>query len=115
MQAYYRSIDFQGVEAPIFLDIRYMKVVDVVSPVHRQPLEIIPETQHRKLLCDSCVTYDINYNAIIKKKAVIIRHKATYSSCLLLLSEIFTSSLCVRVARQSQGRNKYVTARNRTH
>ena len=38
------------------------------------------------------------------KKVVIVKHKATYSLCFLLLSEMFTWSLSVSAARQNQGR-----------
>jgi hypothetical protein len=80
-----------------------MNVVKVISPVHRPPLEIIPVAR-LALLCNGCVTFDINYGAIMHKKIVFVRHKATYSLCFLLLSETFTSSLCVSAARQNQGR-----------
>jgi hypothetical protein len=44
LQVYYRPIGFQEAEAPRFPDGRHMTAVNVVSPVHRPPLAIIPMT-----------------------------------------------------------------------
>jgi uncharacterized protein YbaR (Trm112 family) len=98
MLAYYRSIGFQKFDALIFLDSRYMELVNVVSPVNRSPLEIIPETQHHTLLCDVCVNYDINYEAIMHEKVIIVRHKATrYVSCYCMKSSLRPSALVLDV------------------
>ena len=109
MLASYRSIGFQKIDAPIFLDSRYMELVNIVSPVNRLPLEIIPRTQHHTLLCDVCVTYDINYEAIMHKEVIAVRHKATrYVSCYFMKSSLRLSALVldVRTKDVQVGRSK---------
>jgi hypothetical protein len=103
VQAYCRPTGFQEVEAPRFLDIRRMTVVNVISPVHRPPVEIIPATSCAAVRWLRIVRR--NYDAIMREKLDNVRHSAIYSLCFLIPSEkVLTSSFCASAARHSQGR-----------